>query len=125
MSSLSFNKVKMLTTPPLVESSIPAVSTIGSFPFSYANDLDQYDEIPLHHGYEQTFFPFRDQELYDRSLAEREVAVCVLENEHLCAEFLPEYGGRLWSLYDKKASRELLFKNSVIRMANLAARNAW
>ena len=34
-------------------------------------------------------------------------------------------GGKLWSLYDKVAGRELLFANPVARPAYLAVRNAW
>lgn len=49
----------------------------------------------------------------------------VLENEYLHARFLPEYGGRLHSLFDKKAKRDLLFTNTIIKPCNLAIRNAW
>ena len=49
----------------------------------------------------------------------------VLENEYLHARFLPEYGGRLHSLFDKKAKRDLLFANTIIKPCNLAIRNAW
>ena len=125
MSALKFEKTSMLTTPPLEESCVPSVHNVGIPMAYYESALNQDDEIPLHYGYEETFFPFRDQELYDRSLVKRDIEICVLENEYLRAEFLTEYGGRLWSLYDKQAQKELLFKNSAIRMANLAGRNAW
>lgn len=49
----------------------------------------------------------------------------VMENEKLRAEFLPQLGGRLYSLFDKTKERELLFKNPVFKPANLAIRNAW
>ncbi len=49
----------------------------------------------------------------------------VLENEYLHARFLPEYGGRLHSLFDKKENKELLFTNTIIKPCNLAIRNAW
>ena len=48
-----------------------------------------------------------------------------MENRRLRALFLPGFGGRLWSLYDKKLGRELLFRNPVIQPANLALRCAW
>ncbi len=35
----------------------------------------------------------------------------VLENRHLRAMFLPELGGKLWSLIDKKADSEVLWHN--------------
>ena len=49
----------------------------------------------------------------------------VLENDILRATFLPELGGRLWSLYHKPAGRELLHVNPVFQPANLAVRDAW
>ncbi|MEF9853379.1 MAG: DUF5107 domain-containing protein [Hydrogenoanaerobacterium sp.] len=69
--------------------------------------------------------PYTMQDNYNRELTEQELATVVLENDCLKATFLADYGGRLWSLYDKKAGRELLFKNPVFRTANLAIRNAW
>lgn len=78
-------------------------------------------------GYQTGFreLPYLVQEDYHRDLKERELATVVLENDFLRAEFLADYGGRLWSLFDKKAGRELLFTNPVFRIANLAIRNAW
>jgi tetratricopeptide (TPR) repeat protein len=49
----------------------------------------------------------------------------VLENEYLRAVFLPEVGGRLYSLIWKPLGRELLHRNPVFQPANLAIRNAW
>ena len=53
------------------------------------------------------------------------MAAHILENDCLRASFAPLMGGKLWSLYDKKAQRELLFANPVARPAYLATRNAW
>ena len=38
---------------------------------------------------------------------------------------MPEIGGRVWSLYDKKRGKELLFVNPVFQPVNFAIRNAW
>ena len=38
---------------------------------------------------------------------------------------MPEFGGRLWSLFDKKEDRNIIYENPVIQPANLAIRNAW
>lgn len=48
-----------------------------------------------------------------------------MENDHLKAVFLPEYGGRLWELWDKNTGKNLLYTNDVLRFSNLAIRNAW
>jgi hypothetical protein len=69
--------------------------------------------------------PYRIQDGYDRIKKPRAFQVAVLENEHLIATFAPALGGRLLSLYDKTAKRELLDRNPVFQPANLALRNAW
>ncbi len=69
--------------------------------------------------------PFRLQDDYDRSRQELRFLTVVLENEILRATFLPELGGRLWSLFHKPTGREMLEVNPVFQPANLAIRNAW
>ena len=69
--------------------------------------------------------PYLVQDRYSRRRDVLKLKSFVLENEYLIARFLPEYGGRLHSLYDKREKRELLFTNPVIQPGNLAIRNAW
>lgn len=76
-------------------------------------------------GCNERTLPYRMQDRYDRSEEMISVKTIVLENDYLKAVFLPELGGRLWSLYSKEEERELVFTNPVLRFANLANRNAW
>ena len=69
--------------------------------------------------------PYRMQDRYGREKAPMRLATIVMENDRLRATFLPGYGGRLYSLYDKQRGRELFFANPVFQPANLAQRNAW
>lgn len=69
--------------------------------------------------------PYLVQDRYDRDVRTRELPVVFIENEHLKATILAGYGGRLYSLFDKKKQREVLFCNPVIQPANLAIRDAW
>ena len=87
--------------------------------------LDEDDELYEGYGRCQTSYPYRQYTCYSRELRETEVKTAVLENDYLKAVFLPEYGGRLWSLTDKERGRELLYTNDVLRFCNLAVRNAW
>lgn len=83
-------------------------------------DRETFDALRIH-----TVLPYQMQSLYDRSRREKTFTAAVLENEALKATFLPQLGGRLWSLFDKREQRELLFVNDVLQPCNLALRNAW
>ncbi|MCL2813983.1 MAG: DUF5107 domain-containing protein [Oscillospiraceae bacterium] len=69
--------------------------------------------------------PYKMQDNYQRKRDLCAVKTAVLENDILKATFLPGFGGRLYSLYNKRGNRELLFCNPVIQPANIAIRNAW
>lgn len=87
--------------------------------------LDEEDEIYEGYGRRQNAYPYRQYNTYTRELSEREVKTAVLENKYIKAVFLPEYGGRLWELWDKETGKNLLYTNDVIQFSNLAVRNAW
>ena len=76
-------------------------------------------------GMISTMLPYTLQDSYDRRKQPRDFTAAVLENQHLRAVFLPELGGRLWSLFDKDLQRELLYVNPVFQPGNLGLRNAW
>ena len=76
-------------------------------------------------GMVDTLLPYTQQDCYDRKRVLRSFKAVILENAHLKATFIPELGGRLWSLWDKDSGRELLYCNPVFQPGNLALRNAW
>lgn len=76
-------------------------------------------------GMVDTMLPYTQQDCYDRNRVRRQFKAVILENHHLKATFIPELGGRLWSLWDKDSDRELLYCNPVFQPGNLALRNAW
>ena len=77
------------------------------------------------HGMIPTLLPYCPQDGYNRDRKDKVYRAVILENENLKAVFLPELGGRLWSLVDKRCNRELLYRNPVFQPGNLALRNAW
>lgn len=85
------------------------------------------EEQKLKLGYEtgERYLPYQMQDRYSRERKEMILKTIILENECLKAVFLPEYGGRLYSLIDKKTDKDILFKNPVFQPANLAILNAW
>ena len=93
--------------------------------FEAKPSMSEEEKRYLGKGMVSTMLPYLLQDEYNRDKKEQEVNVVILENENLKATFLPDYGARLWSLFDKKQNKELLYVNSVIQLCNLALRNAW
>lgn len=87
--------------------------------------LDEDAEIYEGYGRRANAYPYRQYNCYTRELRPREIRTAVLENRYMKAVFLPEYGGRLWELWDKENERNLLYTNDVLQFGNLAVRNAW
>lgn len=123
--SLIFSKEKYLSASLNGESSLPPLSDMSNVQNLRESQLDEDDGLFIGYGFLNSVFPYKMQDMYSRKLAEREYLTATLENEYLKAVFLPDFGGRLWSLYDKKEKKELLYHNSAIRPCNLAVRNAW
>lgn len=69
--------------------------------------------------------PYRVQDRFTRKRIPMQFKMIVLENSVLKAAFLPEMGGRLISLIDKRLGKELLSRNPIFQPGNLAIRNAW
>lgn len=87
--------------------------------------LGEEDEIFEAYGSRRNSYPYRQLAGYSREWSMGKIKTAVLENDFLRAEFLPDFGGRLWSLWDKTENRNLLYTNDVLRYSNLAVRNAW
>lgn len=86
--------------------------------------IDDFEGLFIDYGRRETSYPYTQQNAYSEE-TEQEIAVAVLENEYLYAEFLPTLGGRLWKLFDKKEQKDVIYTNDVIRFRNLSIRNAW
>lgn len=93
--------------------------------YSVSTNLDEYEGLFISYGMISDSLPYTMQNDYDGPLEELHFQSCVLENRFLRAEFIPALGGRLWSLYDKVAKRDLILNNHQFLPGNLAIRNAW
>ena len=122
---LTFGEMKLRTVELGQQSSVPDLLGEMILQNNLKFELDEKDEIYEAYGRKATVYPYRQQNGYTRKLSEQKVRTAVLENDWLKAVFLPEYGGRLWKLWDKEAERDLLYTNDVLRFSNLAVRNAW
>ncbi|CAM3902078.1 DUF5107 domain-containing protein [Tsukamurella strandjordii] len=69
--------------------------------------------------------PYATYDEYTRSPEPTSVATITMDNGLLRATVLPDFGGRIWSLRDLRADRELLFQPSAIQPANFGLTGAW
>lgn len=78
-------------------------------------------------GYETGYrvLPYRLYDKYDRNKKMIQLKTVVLENDLMQATFLPEQGGRLYSLRDKHTGEEVFLKNPVYQPCNLGILDAW
>ena len=107
------------------DSSLPLLFTVNTEDSFTRSDLPEGDGLFLHYEFLKSGFPYSFQDGYSRKFNGKFLEAIVLENDHLKATFTPSLGGKLWSLFDKDAGKELLFANPVMRPAYLATRNAW
>ncbi len=83
--------------PPLFTSS----SLTGMYPFT--TYLPEFKPGPVSHDYHAV----------------------IVENEYLKLTYIPDFGDRIFSVYDKLRRREMLYRNDVIKPAPYNPRNSW
>lgn len=71
-------------------------------------------DLPLIYHREH-LFPYTSYADTETTPVQRELRLLVLENEFLRVEVAPELGGRVYSLFDKRIGREILFSNPVVK----------
>ena len=99
------------------ESTLPMLYDARILGEAADSNLAYDDELFLNYGTISSAFPYRAQDCYSRELTQEGLDAVILENDHLRAAFIPSQGGKLWSLFDKDADKELLFANHVFRPA--------
>lgn len=110
-----------------VENPLPDLKTKKGLGLSFAltERVDKSESVNFGEGFIKTTIPYKQQDGYTRERKMKKFKAAIIENDYLRAIFLPELGGRLWSIYDKKAEKELLYVNPVFQPCNLGVRNAW
>lgn len=124
MNSLKYEEKTCKISKIVRESSVPPMNSVINVQNKKENSLTEDDGLFIGFGAVKNSYPYKQQNVYGE-LEETKTRVAILENEYLRATFLLEYGGRLWELIHKESNQNLLYTNDVIRMRNLAIRNAW
>lgn len=70
-------------------------------------------------------YPYAMLDTLTNNRVEKTYRAVNLENEYLRVTVLPELGGRLYSIFDKTANRDVLYTNHVVKYAMVGIRGAW
>lgn len=124
---ISVKKLKIMAAELGKENPMPDIKNISYIHAGYklTDKITAKESLHIGKGMIDTLLPYKIQDGYNRERKEKKFISVELENDFIKAIFLPELGGRLWSLYDKKLKKDLLYVNPVFQPGNLALRNAW
>jgi tetratricopeptide (TPR) repeat protein len=62
---------------------------------------------------------------YKDGPTEKQYRAIFLENQYLKVTYIGEFGGRIYSVFDKLRNREMLYRNDVVKPAPYNPRNSW
>lgn len=123
---LNFTEITIKSSSLGEESLIPDIHDVSSEPyFNCDESVPDSQRVNIGKGMIKTTIPYKTQNMYDRKIEARKYKAAILENDVLKAVFLPELGGRLWSLYNKKEKRDIVYCNDALIFANLGFTNVW
>lgn len=123
MSELRVESLTLQSDDLTGEAPFPAM--FNSMDVKYDIEVGEEAGLFIWYGRRTNPLPHKWQDRYTGKLQERSYHTLVLENDFLRAVFLPGLGGRMWALYDKKAKRNLINCNPVLKPGNLAICNQW
>eukprot|EP01062_Namystynia_karyoxenos_P073074 TRINITY_DN69916_c0_g1_i1.p1 TRINITY_DN69916_c0_g1~~TRINITY_DN69916_c0_g1_i1.p1 ORF type:complete len:812 (+),score=297.14 TRINITY_DN69916_c0_g1_i1:83-2437(+) len=69
--------------------------------------------------------PYLEQDDWGCEREPKNETVMVLENDYLRAAITPQWGGKVWSLYNKKLGRHMFYNNPAHQPSNIGYRKAW
>jgi hypothetical protein len=108
------------------ESPLPPVTGLQRLPDpSSSPDLPADMRERIAYGRLANPLPYALQNGYRRDLRPQQIPAIKISNGRLEALVLPGLGGRLWSLRDLVADRDLVFTNWRLQFANFALTDAW
>lgn len=91
---------------------------IPTYPFSNP------DPVPMLYG-QPELYPYFKFSTYTNFSEAKKWKVIVLENDYLKVEILPEVGGKVWGITEKKTGYDIIYKNSTLKFRNIATRGPW
>lgn len=86
-----------------------------TYPFS--------DPDPVPH--DSHIYPYYKFEKFSHQSIQQTWKTVILENDYLRVRILPDVGGKIWSIYDKKQGKELFYDNDAIKFRDISLRGPW
>ena len=78
-----------------------------------------------HPRFERHVYPYAMQDDLLGEAEDRDYVALHLENEFLHAIVLPELGGKVYSVWDKLADREVFYRNNAVKPVMMGLGGAW
>jgi tetratricopeptide (TPR) repeat protein len=78
-----------------------------------------------HACFDHSIYPYTMQDDLLDEAEDRDYVALHLESEFLHVIILPQLGGKVYSVWDKLAGREVFYRNSVVKPLLMALRGAW
>lgn len=87
-----------------------------TYPYSDANPVPQA---------ERNSYPYCTFQQFATTPVQQCWKMVVLENRYLRVKIFPEIGGKVWSVYDKTAGKEMFYDNDAVKFRDIAMRGPW
>lgn len=70
-------------------------------------------------------FPYWHFQQFSTAPEQKVWKMVVLENDYLRVKIFPQIGGKIWSIFDKTAGRELVYDNDAVKFREISLRGPW
>ena len=91
-------------------------TVMTTYPFGDPNPIPQV---------KRNCYPYCNFEQFATTPVQQTWKMVVLENPFLRVKIFPEIGGKVWSVFDKTAGKEMFYDNNVVKFRDIAMRGPW
>ena len=91
-------------------------TVMTTYPFGDPNPIPQV---------KRNCYPYCNFDEFSTTPEKQSWKMVVLENPYLRVKIFPEIGGKVWSVFDKTAGKEMFYDNNVVKFRDIAMRGPW
>ncbi|MBO4641947.1 MAG: DUF5107 domain-containing protein [Bacteroidaceae bacterium] len=91
-------------------------TVMTTYPFGDPNPIPQVS---------RNSYPYCNFEQFSTVPVQQAWKMVVLENPYLRVKIFPEIGGKVWSVFDKTAGKEMFYDNNAVKFREIAMRGPW